>query len=94
MCIEIVPWNSLNMSVHAEVRIRDPWSDYKSEAQPTAHALTDPPLCDSNLKNVIEPRHEKPCLRGLWPGKTETNQLSYRGKLQFWNFGFRKYYTI
>ena len=25
-----------------------------------------------------EPRHEKTCLRGLWPGKTQTNLLSYR----------------
>ena len=34
----------------------------------------------------IEPRHEKTCLQGLQPGKTQTNLLSYRDKLESWNF--------
>ena len=29
-----------------------------------------------------EPRHEKTCLRGLQPGKTQTGMLSYRDKLE------------
>ena len=43
-----------------------------------------------------EPRHEKTCLRGFRPGKTQTGLLSYRDKLESLNFGFSKYryYTI
>ena len=43
-----------------------------------------------------EPHHEKTCLWGLWPGKTQTGLLSYRDELGSWNFGFSKYmyYTI
>ena len=43
-----------------------------------------------------EPRHKKTCLRGFRPGKTQTGMLSYRDKLESWNFGFCKYryYTI
>ena len=43
-----------------------------------------------------EPRHEKCCLPGLRPGETQTSLLSYRDKLEAWNFGFSKYryYTI
>ena len=29
-----------------------------------------------------EPRHEKTCLRGFRPGKTQTSLLSYRDKLE------------
>ena len=31
---------------------------------------------------VNEPRHEKTCLRGFRPGKTQTGLLSYRDKLE------------
>ena len=41
----------------------------------------------AQVKN--EPCHEKTCLRGLWPGKTQPGQLSYRDKLESWNFGYR-----
>ena len=43
-----------------------------------------------------EPRHEKTCLRGLRPVKTQTSLLSHRGKLEAWNFGYRKrrHFTI
>ena len=30
------------------------------------------------MMNANEPRHEKTCLRGLRPGKTQTGLLSYR----------------
>ena len=40
---------------------------------------------------LIEPRHEKTCIRGLRPGKTQTGLLSYRDQLESWNFGFSKY---
>ena len=36
-----------------------------------------------------EPRHEKTCLRGLPPGKTQTGLLSYRDELEARNFGYR-----
>ena len=35
-----------------------------------------------------KPHHEKTCLQGLWPGKTQTGLLSYRDQLEFWNFWF------
>ena len=38
-----------------------------------------------------EPRHEKTCLRGLRPGKTQTGLLSFRSSLESWNFGDSKY---
>ena len=43
-----------------------------------------------------EPRHEKTGLPGVRPGKTQTGLLSYRDKLESWNFGFSKdrYSTI
>ena len=31
---------------------------------------------------IIEPRHEKTCLRGLRPDETQTDLLSYRNKLE------------
>ena len=40
---------------------------------------------------LYEPHHEKICLRGFRPGKTQTDLLSYRDKLGSWNFGFSKY---
>ena len=45
---------------------------------------------------LFEPRHEKTCLRGFRPGKTQTSLLSYRDKLEAWTFGYSKkrYYTI
>ena len=33
-----------------------------------------------------QPRHEKTCLRGLRPGKTQTGLLSYRSKLRVLKF--------
>ena len=39
----------------------------------------------------LEPHHEKTCLRGFRPGKTQTGLLRYRDKLKSWNFGFSKY---
>ena len=46
---------------------------------------------ESYLKNKIlfEPRHEKTCLRGLRPGKTQTGLLNYRDKLESWIFEYR-----
>ena len=41
--------------------------------------------CLSAIPN--EPRYEKTCLRGLRSGKTQTSLLSYRSKLEAWNFG-------
>ena len=42
--------------------------------------------------NVLyEPRHEKTCLRGFPPGKTQTKLVSDRDELESWNFGFSKY---
>ena len=38
---------------------------------------------------LIEPRHKKTCLRGFWPGKTQTSLCSYRTYLEAWNFGYR-----
>ena len=38
---------------------------------------------------VIEPRHEKTCLWGLWPGKTQTGLFSYRDWLEAWDFAYR-----
>ena len=36
-------------------------------------------ICKSmREKGTYEPRHEKTCLRGLRPGKTQTGLLSYR----------------
>ena len=45
--------------------------------------------------NKNEPRHEKTCLRGLRPGKTQTGLLSNSDQLS-WNFGYSKnrYYII
>ena len=37
-----------------------------------------------------EPRHEKTYFLGLRPGKTQTDLLSYRSKLESWNFGYSK----
>ena len=50
---------------------------------------------EGNYK-LIEPRHEKTCIRGFRPGKTQTGLLSYRDQLESRNFGFSKYmyYTI
>ena len=42
-------------------------------------------------KDIYQPCHEKTCLRGLRPGKTQTGLLSYRDKLESWNFRFSKY---
>ena len=41
--------------------------------------------------NTNEPRHEKTCLGGLRPGKTQTDLLSYRDELESCNFGYSKY---
>ena len=32
-------------------------------------------------REIYEPRHDKTCLRGLRPGRTQTGLLSYRDKL-------------
>ena len=39
----------------------------------------------------IETRHEKTCLRGFRPGKTQTGLFSYKDQLESWKFGFSKY---
>ena len=48
------------------------------------------------LSRRNEPCHEKTCLRGLRPGKTQIGLLSYRDQLESWKFVFIKYryYTI
>ena len=59
-------------------------------------------LCKSfQIKSTIvqmtyEPRHEKTCLRGLRPVKTQTGLLSWWDELGSWNFGYSKqrYYTV
>ena len=38
-----------------------------------------------------EPHHEKTCLWGFRPGKTQTGLLGFRSLLVSWNFGFSKY---
>ena len=38
-----------------------------------------------------EPRHEKTCLRGLRPGKSQSGLLSYSNNVEPWNFGYGKY---
>ena len=45
---------------------------------------------------TFEPHHEKLCLRGLRPGKTQTGLLGYRDKLVSRKFIFSKcwHYTI
>ena len=40
-------------------------------------------------KLLIEPRHEKNCFWGLRPDETQTDLLSYRDKLESWNFLYR-----
>ena len=52
--------------------------------------------CLSDWALQYEPRHEKTCLWGFRPGKTQTSLLSYRDKLESWNFGLSKYryYTV
>ena len=47
--------------------------------------------CLGVIRNTgsFEPRHEKTCLWGLQPGKTQTGLLRYRDYLQAWNFGYR-----
>ena len=47
-------------------------------------------ICQIHTRlTIYEPRHEKTCLRGLRPGKTQTSLLSYRRKLESWIFGYR-----
>ena len=36
----------------------------------------------SIMPRTYELRHEKTCLGGFWPGKTQTGLLSYRDKLE------------
>ena len=38
---------------------------------------------------LYEPHHEKTRLQGLQSGETQTGLLSYREKLESWNFGYR-----
>ena len=45
--------------------------------------------CKKRCK-LNEPRHKKTCLRGLRPGKPQTDLLIYRDQLQSWNFGYSK----
>ena len=58
-----------------------------------------PSYCDRHMlkqSNVIfmlkkyEPYHEKTYLQGFRPGKIQTGLLSYRDKLESWNFGSSK----
>ena len=56
-------------------------------------------LFQTELQKIIisnEPRHKKTCLWGLRPGKTQTGLLTYRDKLESWNFEYRnkRYHTI
>ena len=53
-------------------------------------------LFSSRCPLIIEPRHEKTCLWGWRPGKTQTGLFSSRDQLGSWNIEFRKkrYYTI
>ena len=48
------------------------------------------------IQYTYEPRHEKICLRGLRPGKTQTGLLSWWDQPGSSNFGYSKkrYYTI
>ena len=46
---------------------------------------------DVSVSSIFEPRHEKTCLWGLRPGKTQTGLLSYSDYLESWIFGFSKY---
>ena len=47
-----------------------------------------PPLCKTHFLAMVscltinEPPHEKTCLRGLRPGKTQIGLLNYRDKLE------------
>ena len=43
------------------------------------------------LLTLSEPRHERTCLRGFRPGKTQTSLLCDRDQLESWNLGFSKY---
>ena len=47
--------------------------------------------CNSSPEQQVlvlyEPRHEKTCLWGFRPGKTQTGLLSYRDQLESWNVG-------
>ena len=66
--------------------------------------LHQPGMVASQAKNIWaiwwerwdKPRHEKTCLWGLRPGKTQTGLLSYKDQQQSWNFWFSNYwyYTI
>ena len=48
-------------------------------------------ISDLSLEVILEPCHEKTCLQGFRPGKTQTDLLSYRGLLEAWNFEFSQY---
>ena len=43
-----------------------------------------------HARQSIEPRHEKTCFGGFWPGQTQTGLYNHRRWLQPWNFRFRK----
>ena len=45
---------------------------------------------------VVEPRHEKTCLRDVRPGKTQTSLLNYKNERESWNCKEPnwRYYTV
>ena len=63
---------------------------------PDFYGIYCPSISVIYLYNTYEPCHEKTCLRGFRPDKTQTGLLSYRSKLESWNFSYSKYsyYTI
>ena len=51
-------------------------------------------LCEVSSSSLYEPHHEKTCLRGLGPGKTQTTLLTYRDQLESWNLDWTSLDTI
>ena len=91
----LLSWLSLCVSVFEPLHEKTclmPYANKKDAKQP-AHPQV---LVFANPQRQVfetgsfEPRHEKTCIRGLRPGKTQTSLLSYRSKLEFWNFGYSK----
>ena len=60
------------MTARTEYSVR--WTEMKGNA-PFFGSLAE--LGTASQKYMYEPRHEKTCLRGFRPGKTQTNLLSY-----------------
>ena len=47
------------------------------------HKGVAPSVCERFNQLIKEAHHEKTCLRGLRPGKTQTGLLSFRNQLVF-----------